>query len=293
MELVRIKPSSRTADTILMLAAAIHFAVCVPRQYPRSVDPFWLAMAWLWIPPVILSAAYEKWCIWRVAKLCLYSLAVSFNLIFWKNRGGPAVDDPFWLGAPLWGPVVLDLMTRPVICLARSIATSSMCAECNSPVAPWQIRGQCGRAFLPEQLGQPEYTGRSAPMWCRPIVCISVAVFAGTLVFVVSYRVAMFQHAEALGIRQALADWDSGRARWYVSRAELAAMTPEARYRFNELYREVDSSTGLEIREMWPRDRWWYRTWETSYRATIQRKLIEAGSSPPTFQQPESFLRPG
>ena len=288
-----------TARLILAIGATIYFFACSPlygrRGFPE-VDPFWLAMIWLWVPPVFLSAIYHKWCRRRAYDLIIYGLVAGF-IVSWgtvtlvPNRKGP-FEALFEL--ILYGPVLIVLvmlvesLSRGVLTLVRRFPPQKQCENCDDslhgltePRCP-----ECGTPF-PKDLLDPHYCPAITPFFKRWSMLLIAITLLATVGWPLVYRAYAFHSEAVTGARLAESAWENGYAKWYVTNDEMQAMTPDQREHFYmKVLRQKDPSTGLEIDLMWTD--WEHQTWQSSYQRVIERKLRESGLTPPNFG-PASF----
>jgi hypothetical protein len=292
----RFHPSPGIARIILILGAAIHFSLCIPlygrRGFPE-VDPFWSAMIWLWLPPVVISAAYCRWTRKRASDLAIYSLITGF-VVSWgivlivpsrTNPGEAFLGLAFWWPALMAGVMIAEMLSRAVLARMRDFIPESgalFCGQCG-----YCLHGlvehrcpECGTPFVPDS-PDSSFQARVLPMsrgWTSLFVML---VLAATLAFPPLYRLCTVHSLILRGASAAESDWAKGNATWFVTYAELQVFTPAQYDRYSALRFRKDPGTGLEVRDMW-RD-WEHRTWQASYREVIERKLRESGGKRPAF----------
>ena len=76
-------------------------------------------------------------------------------------------------------------------------------------------------------------------------------------------------------------DWLKNEAIWYVTTAEITAMTNSQVDRYMELEWKTDPVSGLLTEMM--RSGWWAMTYQSAYRKRIEELLAENDQSPPDF----------
>ncbi len=166
----RLRSSPRVARLILIVGAIVHFALCIPlygrRGFPE-VDPFWLAMIWLWLPPVFISAVYSRWSRTRAIDLALYALAAGFVVSWGTVNVRPSNKSPFQALSELvlYWPIlaicvaIVEALSRRLLAWIRIFAreptgiycescgyclyglTEPRCPECGTPFdADWLRR---------------------------------------------------------------------------------------------------------------------------------------------------------
>lgn len=293
----RLHSSPRAARLILIAGAAVHFAACIPlygrRGFPE-VDPFWLAMIWLWLPPVFISAVYSRWSRRRAVDLALYALAVGF-VVSWgtvtviPNRKTPL--EAFSELVLYWPMLtvcvaIVEALSQRFLAWVRVFAREPAGVYCEScgyclygltePRCP-----ECGSPFAAEYL-QPESEPVVLPVSRRWTTLLVALALVATVAFPFIYRAWSFRSVAAAGRRQAEDDWTRGQVTWFVTREERQAMTPQQEERFMDLRFRHDPSTGMKIEAMLHRD-WRHLVWESAYRSVIDRKLRESGRRPPEF----------
>jgi len=293
----RLHSSPRVARLILIVGAIVHFALCIPlygrRGFPE-VDPFWLAMIWLWLPPVFISAVYSRWSRKRAIDLALYALAAGFVVSWGTLNARPSNKSPLQALSELvlYWPIlaicvaIVEALSRRFLAWVRIFAREPAGMYCEScgyclygltePRCP-----ECGTPFDADWL-----PSRSVPVVLpvsrRRTTLLVALVLAVTVAFPFIYRSYRFWSVAASGRQQAEDDWKNGRVRWFVTPEERQAMSSQQTERFEELRFKTDPATGMEIRAMLVRD-WVHRTSESSYRSVIERKLRESGRPAPKF----------
>ena len=285
----------RLARSILIAGAIIHFALCWPlygRRGYADVDPFWLAMIWLWVPWIVISAVHTRLSRKRMLDLLLYVLVTGFSVSWGTVFVRPSCKTPV---RALWdltqiGPLVLvgvvmvEAMSHSVLMwLRRFPPKPGYCESCgyNLYGLPEPRCPECGTSFPPTLL-DPDYQPVCTPVLKRRTTWLAALVLVATIAFPFAYRAHAFNTAAVSGRNWAEEDWASGTVTWYVTRAEEEAMTEAQQVRFYELlWFEEDPSTGFRIKHM--RQDWDYEIWQSSYREVIEQKLRESGRTPPSF----------
>lgn len=293
MQRDRLVANPQLARLILTAGAALHFFLCGPlygrRGYPE-VEPFWLAMIWLWIPPVIVSAVFIPWNRQRARHLFIYSLVAGFIVSWGTVTLVPSRKHPIEaiLEMTLFWPLVTAGITL-VECLSRAVLRplrqfvpeEAVCESCGyslfglrDPRCP-----ECGTAF-DVCLLDPAYVPYTTPTphrwstWLIAIVLIASALWPP----------CWSEWAEGRAVRdarrEAEADWAAGTITWYMTREEESD-----RYQKGEEPRTGNdwqlSGKRLRISGIW--NDWRDHTSAVAYREVIQRKWREAGLPPPAF----------
>lgn len=169
----QLQADPRAARHILIVGTVVYFLLCIPRYgrrgYPE-IDPFWLAVVWLWIPPVFISAAYCRWDRRRAVDLLIYSLAtgfvVSWGTVTTRPNFRTSVDAVRDL--PVFGPVQVvgvlfaEVLSRAVLSRVRRFLPETPGAYCER----WkmcfrrELRGRGhGKAILQRALEQARSLG--------------------------------------------------------------------------------------------------------------------------------------
>lgn len=284
------------ARAVLVLGAIVHFALCIPlygrRGYPE-IDPFWLAMAWLWVPAIPISAVFDKWSHSRAIELGVYAVATAFTVswgwvYFVPNSKGPvdALLDAIFGGiavTQLFHVFLVEALSRFALRHVRTFTPKTGCESCG-----YDLRGlrearcpECGRPFPKSLIGRPDQA-RPMRLQRRWSILLVLALLALSVLFVPAYRQYRFASLARQGAAQAQKEWTAGQATWFVTQAEIAAMSQAEYKRFSEMRHEVDPASGLFIEEV--RGDWENQAWRTSYRAVIEQELKKAGRSPPKFK---------
>lgn len=284
----------RLSRNILIAGAAVYFLACIPlygrRGFPE-VDPFWLAMVWLWIPALPLSAIHDAFDRKRVKYLLGYILVAGFIMSWstlsavpsYKNPVRALLELPVFAVLMLPGVLVVEAASRAILLLLRGFFTHPYCGQCGYHLhgLPEPRCPECGTTFAAEAL-DPSYSPTATPVLRRRTTILVALIVILTLALPFAHRHHIFASVAISGQESAEEDWANGKAKWFVSKEELEAMRPEQQERFYNLMFETDPASGLQIERQW-RD-WQNGKWQTSYRQTIERKLRESGRSRPSFQ---------
>ena len=274
-----------------MIGAGVYFLACVPlygrRGFPER-DPFWLAMLWLWVPPVVLSAIYMPLNRTRAKHLLGYILVAAYIASLSTINMVPSYKGPFEavLDLPLFAPLMLvgvlavELAAQTFLPILRSFSTHPYCAKCGYLLTglPEPRCPECGIAFSAEQLDSA-YSPESSPRLRRRTTALVLVIVLLSLAWPFVYRRQAYASLAADGKLTAQEDWARGQAVWHVAREEVDAMTPEQQDRYSDLLFQKDPASGLRI-DMLSHDPM-QRAWQTSYRQVIEQKLHESGHSRP------------
>ncbi len=290
-----------TSRVILCVGAAVHFALCIPlygrRGFPE-VDPFWLAMVWLWIPAIPISAIWDKWSRSRAVSLALYALATGFSVSWSTIWAVPSSMTPVdaVLGLIYHGPIQLagvflvELASRLLLICLRRFVPKANCETCGYP-----FRGlrnprcpECGTPFPADRL-DPSAEMLTTPVIRRWTTLVITLVLIGGFTFPPVYRVRAFNSLAAAGAQRAENDWQTGQVTWFVTYDELNAMSPQQIDRYLALEFQHDPVTGFYIQQL--RGAWQKSTWQSSYREVIINKLRAAGRQPPRFEKEDESVR--
>lgn len=283
----------RVANRILIAGAIVPFLLCWPlygrRGFPE-VDPFWLAMIWLWVPAIPLSAVYEKWSSKRALKLLYYALATGFTVSWGSVEMVPSNKTLVGaaIGLIIYGPMMAiavglaEAVSRLALTGLRQFSSHPCCTKCG-----YWLRGltlprcpECGTEFPVELLGS-SYDPTVTPVLRRWSALLSILVLLMTVTFPSAYRAHSFHSCAAHGAKQAEQDWQAGSVTCFVTHEEIDAMTPEQIDVFYDPRLQSQSTPRFQIWTMWPD--WQHYTWQTAYRAVIERKLRETGRAPFTL----------
>ena len=292
-----------TARIILIVGAVILFGLCwllFVRGGYREALPVWLAVQWMWVPPVFISAAFDRWSKWRLLDLISYALVTAFTVSWTMTAAGRSSKAPIggpieaMIGLTSVGPAMLlgvgivEAASRGVLDLMRRFVPRPCCGRCGyltrgltRPECP-----ECGEA-LPAFLLDPSAQIEATPIWKRwTALAIALAVTA-SVAFPPLYHLHFHASLRADGKRRAEEDWAAGEAVWYVTIEEEKAMARRRSGRYFEMSMfvlfERDTVAGLTIGDPRIRSDIWEKTWHRAYREVIERKLAEAGKEPPKF----------
>lgn len=282
-----IRQRVNVARMTLAIGAAVHCAACIPlygrRGFPE-VDPFWLAMLWLWIPPILISSVFDRWSLSRRRDLLLYALVTGFTLSW-----GTVLSVPSYKHAvhALWGlvvfwplqtvcTIVVELCCQFVMRRLRTFPPRDRCGCGYSLRALKSGRcPECGTAFAEDRITNGKVVFTSVfRRWTTLLIFLTIII---TAAFPLAYHHGRLFILDRRGSAQAESDWANGTAVWYVSR-EAANEAREAGVDFE--YGSTDEATGLAIDRPFAGD-WQSRTWEDSYQRVIEEKLREARLKPP------------
>ena len=268
-----IVSSPRAAWSVLGVGLILYFFACAPlytAEFHGPVHPVGSAMAWLWVPVVSISAVFAGWSMARAALSAGFAVIASLL----------PVSTDFTAVAILAGVPVVELTSRAILSRLREFSTYPHCSRCG-----YLLHGlrdlrcpECGTAF---SVPQADSAG-GVRSWLRTHKTTSAYVvffFVAMPVFVTLYWAQSVDSVRASAKRRAELDWAGGKATWYVTHEELAALTTDQLAWFNEMWHEQDPATGLIIKTMpgGQRPNWWYRAWLPEYRATIRAKLLDSG----------------
>lgn len=185
---------------ILACSLPVYAYLCRPaivrRGFP-DIDPFWLAMPWLWIVPIVLSGPFDsstlvrKWSVVIYTFLCAFFFAGTFISVVPHHVD--FVDILLGTVFP-WGPLNL------VIALAVEKTTQRM-------IRLLHVREQ----------NLSNDTSIMGPLRAGAFMVVIVALAVS---FPFACRAAVFHAARASAAADAERDWASGRAIWYVRRGD-------------------------------------------------------------------------
>jgi len=241
---------------LLTWGFGVYLFLCWPviarRGYPE-IDPFYLAIPWLWAVPVMFSAPFVGFSWGRVRNLLIYSFGAAAVMGGCFNEWAiPRHVDLAWmfvLGPIDWGLIVIagtvaaeaiaQLVLRYVRVFAGTLGTPT--TPPGVVEAPWRIRGYC------------------------------IVLLAATLAFPFVYRQIALARAEQRGVKSAEQAWTEGAA---VCAIPFDEMDSERGIR-NWSY---DPRTGLEIYAIG--DGIAERTFWEAYRRVIEQKVARYGPAP-------------
>lgn len=286
--------STATSRSILLIGAGIHFFACFKlygrRGFPE-VDPFWLAMVWLWVPPIIISAIFTRLSRARIRDLLIYAFPTAFTVSWATIFMVPSYKTPIhalfgMIGvfpAQLVGIVIVELVSQAVLYfLRRFIPREARCEVCGyilkylpSPRCP-----ECGTSFDPKLL-KVDYSPVVTPVVRRWTTYLLAAVCVATLLFPNWYRQRAFSSSRFQGSQIAELDWARGEVTWYVPESEIRAMSQEQQEKFESVVFRIDPSSGFRVHQMWPD--WQHEQFQSAYREVIEGKLEKAGRPKPGF----------
>lgn len=283
----------RAARLILIVGVIVYFGLCWPlygrRGFPE-IDPFWLGMSWLWIPPVILSAIHDTLCRRRVFDLLLYALGAGFVLSWGTVMIVPSNKTPVdamrelvFLGpAMVVGVFLVEGLIRLVLAKLRCFPPQPYCEHCGYWLRNLTVPRcpECGAPFSAALL-DPDYCPAITPVLRRWTTLFFVLTLVAAAAFPFAYRAYAFYSFARSGERRAEQDWASGDVIWYVTKDELRAMTPKQQEHLHHYLPDNKQPGAWRMEEMW-RD-WQNHTAQSSYRRTIERKLEESGRSRPAL----------
>jgi len=293
MQRDRITAAPSTAQTILILGALVHFLACRPlygrRGYPE-VDPFWLAMVWLWVPAVFISAAFVPFNRCRIRDLLLYSFPTAFA-VSWSTLGAvPSYKTAIQAFQELiayWpvtsaGICIVEAGSRVFwIGVRRFVKVDLVCDKCGyclfgltQPRCP-----ECGTAFDLRLLEPIPKIAVTRPYLRFTVYLPMIAlILAGAYPFYYQHR--SYRRCYEFGQTRARAEWQVGTAVWYVSSTEYERMANNDPDRASGIDFGIDVKTGLRMKRIWPNwDDVWYAR---GYRSVIEEQLRNAGKPFPT-----------
>lgn len=161
-----LRPRPYVSAGILLAGVVALWFSCQRAIYARGyppIDPFWQAMPWLWVFPLLVSAIYDRDRKRRFWQLLCYSVAVGFVLggalgpglvprrvSVWDMLWGAAFMSPFVLGAS-W---ILDRGAQKALSYLRQFELSDKCAKCNYCIRHLTEARcpECGEPFDPRLL---------------------------------------------------------------------------------------------------------------------------------------------
>jgi len=241
-----IQRSPRLAVLGLVLGVASYALLCLPAMLRRGfpeIDPFWLAMPYLWVAPILVSGLIDGGTKERLHDVCLFSLFCSFVLSgTWVVMVPHQVSVVGMLLGMIWlGP--LNLLIGFVV-EKRAQAMFGVI-----------------RTFAPAQ----ETISQVFP---RRVFFAGLLIVAATVSFPFIYRMVDFKCARRRGVWEAEKDWAAGKAIWYVNRDEEQTL-------FGAIGNAYCVSNGLKTK-------CWYggvsdAVYQKAYREVIAAKLAHYG----------------
>jgi hypothetical protein len=289
-DLIHRRP--KTAFAILAGGAALHFLLCLPlygrRGFPE-VDPVWLAMYWLWIPPLIVALIWDDRPSFRL--VLAYALVTGFVGSWGSVWMVPSYKTP--LGALLemiiWGPWHLLVaygiiwIVRWPLLLVRRFVPRPVCTECDHCILNLERAycPRCGTPFDPRWLDPTYHPRQTHRPWM--IGTIVLMLFVAYSAFPWVYRQARFEMTRRNAVAQARNDWHRGDVTWFVRRDELNELDPEHWSRYKEILGKPLPGYGFHLREMWLD--WQVGGSHQAYRHEIERIINSQGGQPPDLKQ--------
>ncbi|GMU22985.1 MAG: hypothetical protein AMXMBFR13_30690 [Phycisphaerae bacterium] len=166
------------------------------RGFPE-LPPFWLAMIWLWVPPVFISAVFDKWGRRRLTQLAGYALVAGF-VVSWgvlfvrpsnKSLGEALVETTFYAPVLMVGILGVEAVSRWLLRFVRRFPTHPYCEQCGYCLhALTQARcPECGTSFDPEQL-HPLYMPRPTPLFRRWSTLLIASALLAAAAFPFAYH---------------------------------------------------------------------------------------------------------
>jgi hypothetical protein len=229
------------SGAILTASVPIYVCLCWPaikrRGFPE-IDPFWLAMPWLWIVPIVLSGLFDN-ASSRKRSVITYTLASSF--FFSATAGfsvprGMSFNEILLLTLLFFGPINL------AIAFVVEKASQRLFRLLHIHENPSSLT--CPRNFL------------------------AVVVLGFALAFPFACRTIEFRTARAEGRAKAEQDWANGEAVWYMRRDDPVMFGADGDNTYSV-------ANGLKTDRMRPGVT--ATVYCEAYRATVEQKLAQFG----------------
>jgi hypothetical protein len=232
------------SGAILTASIPIYVCVCRPaiirRGYPE-IDPFWLAMPWLWIVPIILSGLFGHNSPSRKRSIIVYTFVSSFffcgTLIFSVPRSSSFV-----------GMILLTLLFLGPLNLVV--------------------------AFIVEKASQFAFRFIGLHGDAKPNthvkMFLAVVILGVAVAFPFASRAIVFHTARVQAQADAERDWAKGEAIWYVKRGDPAMFGASG----DGCYGVVN---GLKTEMMRPGVT--ANFYCEAYRAVIEQELAQSGAT--------------
>ena len=233
--------------TILAGSVPVYAYLCWPaivrRGFPE-IDPFWLAMPWLWIVPIILSGLFDGTTQARKWSVGIYTLLSGF----------------FFAGT------FISVVPHHVNIVDMLLATVFPWGPLNLLIA-FTVEGISQRISRLLHIREKSLTNDATTMRPFRSGALIIVILALAVGFPFACRAAAFRAARASARADAERDWASGRAIWYVRRGD-----PEAFGTSGECY-SVDNGLKTEA----PKPVVSAAIYCDSYREVVRLKLSEFG----------------
>ena len=237
--------------SVAILAASIPIYAClcwpaIKRRGFPEIDPFWLAMPWLWIVPITLSGLFDPASQSRKWRVVIYTLFCAF---FFSGTGTVVMIVPHHVtfgemlfGLLLWGPV--NLLIAFVV----------------EKLSQWLFRvlrilGNFSPDALPKTI-----SFRKA--------FVLVIILGLTVAFPFVCRAMVFQAARADGRADAERDWAQDKAIWYMRRDDPGMFGASGAD-------DYSVANGLRTENMRPGVT--STVYCEAYRAVVEQKLAQSG----------------
>ena len=232
---------------ILATSVPIYAYLCWPaikqRGFPE-IDPFWLAMPWLWIVPIFLSGLFDPASQSRKWRVVIYTL---LSALFFSGTVVMVVPHHVTVGEMLFGL----LLWGPVNLLIAFIVEK---------MSQWLFRllRISGNWNTETELTKISFRKKFAVV---VILCLAAA-------FPFAYRAMVFYTARTNGQADAEQDWAQGKAIWYVERSDPAMFGASGDGCYSV-------ANGLETETIRPGVT--HAVYCEAYRAVVEEKLARFG----------------
>lgn len=183
---------------ILCIGLVLYGYLCQPAIHRRGfpeIDPFWIAMPWLWVAPITLSALFDgktrmrRWSVDIYAVLASYFANGSVVTIV-PHHVSPTV---MLIGMIFYGPVLL-IIGRGVEWFSQAVLG--------------RVRGFADSA----ETVPPGFPAR--------VITAGILISVLSVAFPWSCRTASFSIARCQARSDAARDWAAGKAIWHMDRNE-------------------------------------------------------------------------
>lgn len=238
---------SLISAAILAASVPVYARLCWPaiirRGFPE-IDPFWLAMSWLWIFPITLSGLFDQATQSRKWRVAFYTLLCAF---FFSGTVVTIVPHHVTFGDMLsgllfWGPVNL-LIAFVVEKLSQRLFRRLRFSENSSP------------------------DDLSKTIYFRKVFAL-VVILGLAVAFPFVWRAMIFRGARADGRADAERDWAQGSAIWYMRRSDPPIFGASGAD-------DYSVANGLRTEEMKPGVT--STVYCEAYRAVVEGKLAQFG----------------
>ena len=295
-----IRRRPRLSPAILIVGLAIYWLLCLPlhgrRGFPE-LPPIYLAMIWMWVPPVILAAVFDDRARRRLKWLIGYGLVAGFLVAAGTVTVVPnhqTYSDAAVEALVFFGPlmillvVALDWLTRQALRLVRRFPPEPTCQGCGYPLhhLPEPRCPECGHACDPAVIDpayEPRLTRGPWRVWA-----FMVLMFVAVVTFPFVYHTLRELQVLREGRAWAEAQWEQGDAYWPVPRDVIDRMDDDQVYSLLDLD-QVEPVSGLRLRSQ--RSDWWGERRDKAYRQRIAELLEGAGRQPPPLNIDEQASR--